>query len=91
MQQKDDKVPHERYGGGQKKKRKIPSIAQGRYTADFFRMTKQIAYHCGIRDSSTKPADIAREQRIIDSCTEHLENLKEKIVIKKGDWKKRER
>ena len=77
MQQKDKENSTRKIGGG------LSPIALGRYSNDYFKTTEQIAYHCGIRDSSTKPADIAREQRIIDSCTKHLENLKEKIVIKK--------
>jgi len=73
MQQRDKESSTRKIGRG------LSPVALGRYTADFYRTTEQIAYHCDIRDSCTKPDDIAREQRIIDSCTEHLEELKEKI------------
>ena len=51
----------------------------GKYTADYHRMTEQIAYHCDIRDSCTDPDAKAREQRIIDSCTKRLAELEEKM------------
>ena len=73
MQQKDKQSSTRKIGWG------LSPIALGRYTADFHRMTSQIAYHCDIRDSCTNADDKAREQRIIDSCAKRLQELKEKM------------
>ena len=73
MQQKENESSTGKIGRG------LSPIAWGRYTADYHRMTEQIAYHCDIRDSCTDPDGKAREQRIIDSCTKHLAELEEKM------------
>ena len=73
MQQKDKQSSTGKQGGG------FDPRVWGKYTADFHRMTEQIAYHCIIRDSCTNADAKAREQRIIDSCAKRLQELKEKM------------
>ena len=74
MQQKENESSTRKIGGG------LSPVAIGRYTEDYHKTTAQIAYHCDIRDSCTDPDDIAREQRIIDSCTKHLAELERKMM-----------
>ena len=73
MQQKDKQSSTGKQGRG------FDPRVWGKYTADFHRMTAQIAYHCDIRDSCTNADAKVREQRIIDSCAKRLQELKEKM------------
>ena len=54
-------------------------IARGRYISDYNKTTEQIAYHVDLRDSVKDRDAKAREQRIIDSCTKHLQEIERKL------------
>lgn len=59
--------------------RGLSTIALGKYTADFFKTTEEIAYHCEVRDSINDMDSKAREQNIIDKRVKHLEELEKKL------------
>lgn len=59
--------------------RGLSTIALGKYTADFFKTTEEIAYHCEVRDSVSNEESKAREQNIINKRVKHLEELEEKM------------
>ena len=74
MQQKENKVPSERYPRGAKKKRKIPAIALGRLRADIERTQGEIDY------ALLYPyKDKEQQERIVESRKQHLEKLKKKL------------
>jgi len=74
MQQKEKRSSTGKIGCGSKKKRKIPTIAQGRLKADIERTQGEIDYALMYPHH-----DKAQQERIVNRRKRHLKKLKEKM------------